>query len=111
MLNVLKKRKNFFWTWLILFITLFSVRLTPKQSSLSALVQKDEDSLFSTSLSETVAVASVGREDVAVCSLNLPGTGYTREEQATLLKEQSEICPSILGFSEFTSLNLFSYFI
>lgn len=63
-------------------------RLTPKQSSLSAVVQKDEDSLFSTSLSETVAVASVGREDVAVCSLNLPGTGYTREEQATLLKEQ-----------------------
>ena len=42
-------------------------------------------------------MASVGREDVAVCSLNLPGTGYTREEQATLLKEQSEKWPIPLG--------------
>ena len=69
------------------------IRLTPQQSSLLAVVHKDEDSLFSTSLSDTVAVASVGKEDVAVCSLNLPGTGYTREEQTALIQEQSENCP------------------
>ena len=72
---------------------LFSIRLRPQQSSLLPVVHKDKDSLFSTSLSETVAVASVGKEDVAVCSLNLPGTGYTREEQTTLIKEQSENYP------------------
>ena len=82
------------------------IRLTPQQSSLLAVVHKDEDSLFSTSLSETVAVASVGREDVAVCSLNLPGTGYTREEQATLLKEQSENLPANLKYKNSVNLHL-----
>ena len=46
--------------------------------------------LYSSTVVTSLPLEEVGREDVALCSLALPGHQYTRQEQVAMLQDNSE---------------------